>query len=154
MHDWAFLSVYINSTNPNTIQHQILRSPVLKTPSFKLLMPYSYSNKFVEASFKGYSKVLDAKYGFNSALEWYLDSNVDAAIETNFLDASTCLELLVDNLLSEGKMDMILSDEDFKIFYKEICKSANSILGKLGKDDKQLMQSRVTEASSKNIFRQ
>ena len=99
-------------------------------------MPYLYSNEFVQASFKGYSKELDEKYGFNAALEWYLDSNADAAIETNFLDASTCLELLIDNLLSEEKMDLILTDEDFKLFYKEICKSADSILRNLDKDDK------------------
>jgi hypothetical protein len=136
LHDWTFLSVYINDMNPDIIQYQILRSPVLKAPSFKLLMPYVYSNEFVQASFKGYFRDLDEKYGFNSALDWYLESNADTPIETNFLDATTCLELLTDKLLSERKMDKILNDEDFKTFYEEICKSADSILRKLDMDKK------------------
>jgi len=120
--------------NPYIIQHQILRSPVLKTPSFKMLMPYGYSSEFVRTAFKGYSKELENRYGFDIALEWYLECNSDAAIETNFLNATTCLELLMDKVLSEKKLDYILNDQDFKIFYKELCKSSGAILTGLHKD--------------------
>lgn len=134
-HDWAFLSVQTNDRSPNVI-YQKLRSPVLKPPSFKLLMPPPYSSEFVRTCFRGYSRELDEEYGFNAALEWYLERDADAAIDTKFLHSTTCLELLMDKLLSEKRLDIILSDEDFNSFYESICKSSASILREMGKDNK------------------
>jgi len=134
-HDWAFLSVYLSHMNPDVIQYQILHSPILKAPSFRLLTPFGYSQQFVDSIFSGYSRKLATDYGFDLALEWYIESNADAAVETNFLNATTCLELLMDKLLSEKKLDQLLSDEDFKVYYARICESSQEILESLNKEE-------------------
>lgn len=53
------------------------------------------ANEFIKAAWKGYSRELESKYNFDSALEWLIESNSSTLFETQYLHAITCLEMLM-----------------------------------------------------------
>jgi hypothetical protein len=112
-HEWAYIRIiekFGNSDQRNLV-FQRFRQPKSKVPALRQLTNDSYSGEFIRLAWKGYSKELDEKYGFTFALEWYIESNVVDALEFKVLNASTCLELLMDKFSSEQKSEYIMDPE-------------------------------------------
>jgi len=94
--------------------------PKTKNPySIGLANTASYP-PFIASAWKGYFEDIDKKYGFTLALEWYLDSWSSSILESQFLSASTCLEMLMDNFHSINHSEYILPEEKFSKFQKQI----------------------------------
>jgi hypothetical protein len=94
-HDWPFLIAYEKKDNSEEYRqiYRQLRIPKAKTPISRQLVLDSSS--FITTAWEGYSDALEKEYGFGLALEWYVESN-SGILETKFLNATTCLELLMD----------------------------------------------------------
>jgi hypothetical protein len=95
-------------------------TPKAKVPALRQLTNDSYSSNFINSAWKGYSKEVDDKYGFSFALEWYIESNLVDAIEFKVLNASTCLELLMDKFTSQTKSEGIVDKKIFRQFRKSL----------------------------------
>jgi len=87
-----------------------------------------YIEHFVKSGWNGYSPELQEKWGFDMALEWYIHSNMGAPLETKFLNAATCLEMLMDKAYSQNEGDKLLDDESFKAFYRNMKDHAKGVL--------------------------
>lgn len=128
-HEWAFFIVYEkkdNSEEYGQIYRQ-LKSPKGKTPAFRQL--YFDSSSFISTAWQGYSEDLEDKYGFSLALEWYIESNAGEILETKFLNAATCLELLMDKFHKQRGTDMLFEDEiSFERFHCAMIDCARSLL--------------------------
>lgn len=75
---------------------------------------------FVKSAWKGYSEDIDEKYGFTLALEWYLDAWSSSILESQYLCATTCLEMLMDKFHSQNNSENILSEEKFDKLKNEL----------------------------------
>jgi len=121
-HDIAMFTIYEknDSTNGSSLLYLELLSPKTKSPySIGLANTASYSH-FITSAWNGYSEDIDKKYGFTLALEWYLDSWSSSILESQFLSAATCLEMLMNKFHSDKNSENILPDEEFSEFQKEI----------------------------------
>lgn len=87
-----------------------------------------YIEHSVKSGWNGYSPELQDKYSFDMALEWYIRSNMGGPLETRFLNAATCLEMLMDKAYSRNEGDKLLDDQSFKAFYKNMKDHAKEVL--------------------------
>ena len=110
-------------------------------PALRQLTNDSYSREFIRLAWKGYSRELDEKYGFAYALEWYIESNLVDALEFKVLNASTCLELLMDKFNSEQKSEYILNSEFSDKFKDKLQICFSKELKGLGIEDKEIRKS-------------
>jgi len=121
-HGKSMLGVYEKNQNSDGY-HRIyweLLYPKTKSPiSLGIVNMVSFPY-FVKSAWKEYSEELDDKYGFNLALEWYLDSWSASILESQFLNATTCLELLMDKFHSMNNSELIVSEEKFSDFQKNV----------------------------------
>gem|GEM_PF-1490873 len=134
-HDWVFLVVYDKvENNPNTAQpiFSEFDSPKVKVPALLRVAPLAYSNDFINAAWKGYSDKLEKMYAFDSALEWLVESNVTTLFETRFINATTCLEMLMDRFHSQNNTEFLLDEKTFKEFFCAIRKTASEFLKSRG----------------------
>ena len=121
-HDIAMFTIYEknDSTDGYSLLYLELFDPKTKSPySIGLANTVSYSH-FIKSAWSGYSEDVDKKFGFTLALEWYLDSWSSSILESRFLSASTCLEMLMDKFHSNSKSEFILPKEIFYEFQKQI----------------------------------
>jgi hypothetical protein len=98
-HEWMFVHAYEKATpEADKYEHMFLRlrAPKTKLPSTRGLTKRVHSATFLRTAWKGYSKELDEKYAFDLGLEWYIESNSATVIESRFLMATTCFEILMD----------------------------------------------------------
>jgi len=104
-HDWAFVDIYerIENTQDGKLIFRNLRSPKIKSPKSYSLTPIGYSGEFIKTAWSGYCKELDYIYGFNTALEWVIESVIPDISETKFLAATTCFEMLMDKFSSQNE---------------------------------------------------
>lgn len=133
-HDWAFLAVYEKQDNSNSNPPTFLLfdPPIAKISSLCRIAPLGYTNDFINAAWKGYSKKLDEKYGFNAALEWLIESNSSNLYETRFLNASTCLEILMDRFHSQNHTEFLFNNDAFEEFYQHIKRYSRKLLNAKG----------------------
>lgn len=66
------------------------------------------------------------------ALEWFLEAISADVIELKFLNATTCLELLMDKFHSIMKTEFFLTDEEFDLVYSSIKSKASEKLKEIG----------------------
>jgi hypothetical protein len=146
-HDWASLEVS-EVLDENEYQMHIkpifhkLRSPKTGAPYIRMNAMAIYLETFVRSAWKGYSSDLLEKYGFDTALEWYVQANAGFLLETKFLSATTCLEMLMDKFHSQNKTDKLLDDERFEIYFDNLKRYAREIL----------LQMEVEEATRAAIY--
>jgi hypothetical protein len=62
-------------------------------------------------------KELDEKYAFDLALEWYLESNSATVIESRFLMATTCFEMLMERFHTQMGTEFMLDEKLSNKFY-------------------------------------
>ena len=80
----------------------------------------AHSSFFIKSAWKGYSDEIDEKYGFNLALEWYLDSWASSILESKFMCASTCFELLMDKFHTQNNSELILDNTRFEDLHSQL----------------------------------
>ncbi len=73
-----------------------LQSPITNTSQGFPLTDTRHVSIFIHEAWKGYSNTLTEHYGFDYALEWYVESSSPGILETRFLNATTALELLMN----------------------------------------------------------
>lgn len=138
-HDWVLLEVsevldeetlYIRP-----ILHK-LRSPALKSPHIRMNTTAVYFEHFVRSAWRGYSVDIEEKYGFDMALEWYIQSNNGGSLETRFLNATTRLELLMEKFHSVKGTNKLFDEESFRNFYNSMKAHAKKLLSEMGVDDR------------------
>lgn len=133
-HSIAMFTIY-EKTDDSDNYHRIyleLFYPKTKSPiSLGLANTASFPH-FLKSAWKGYSENIDENYGFTLALEWYLDSWSASVLESQYLSATTCLEMLMDKFHSKEKSEYILPDEKFAEFQgrvKDCVKQKGESLG-------------------------
>jgi hypothetical protein len=142
-HDWAFLEVsevfdkvLDEEIIPIRPVLHILRSPVPRSPYIRMNAPAVYFERFVRSAWEGYSTNIEENYGFDMALEWYIKSNSGGTLETRFLAATTCLELLMEKFHSQNSTDKLFEEGYFKNFYENMKAHATELLMQMGVDEK------------------
>lgn len=135
-HEWAFVDVYerIENTEQHKLIFRKLSDPKVKSPVSAPITHDGYSNEFINSAWIGYSKQLDEKYGFNTALEWLIESIVSDIAETKFLTATTCFEMLMDKFHSQNGSEFLLDDITYKEYSSDLRKYASNILKSKGVD--------------------
>jgi hypothetical protein len=132
-HEWAFIRIIerIGNSDQGNLVFQRLRQSKSKVPAMRQLTNDSYSGEFIRLAWKGYSRKLDEEYGFAFALEWYVESNLVDALEFKVLNASTCLELLMDKFSSEQKSEYLMDPETSDKFRNRLQKCLRKELKEL-----------------------
>jgi hypothetical protein len=135
-HEWAFFIVYEKKDNSEEYRqiYRQLRSPKAKIPVLRQLTNPAHSSFFIKTAWQGYSKELEEKYGFDIALELYIESNLAGTIETKFLNATTCLELLMEKLHSMHNLEYLLDEQTFNELYADLREFLTSKLTEKGLD--------------------
>jgi hypothetical protein len=118
-HDWCSVTIYQkdDKLERHNFILQSLRSPKLKNPHYRGLTNPAHSFIFYEKAYSGYKgreKELDDYFDFRIALEWYLEANIASVLESQYLMACTCLELLVDRFQHRMNSEFIMDDNVFK----------------------------------------
>ncbi len=128
-HDWTLLEVYeqIEATEQGKVVYREMRSPKLKPPHYRQLTMPVHSCEFINAAWKGYSHELD-KFGFDYALEWYIESNSVQLDVIRFVLASTCLELLISKFYNLKLYQNTMQDEQVRLLYSSIRKHLSKYL--------------------------
>jgi hypothetical protein len=113
-HTWVAVSIYETSdTRGGELRYLAIRHGKLLASSGRHLIVPAHSSRFVLAAWKGYSKERVEKYGFDLALEWFVSANGPQLLESKFLSATTCLELLMDRYSQEAGNEFLLLEESF-----------------------------------------
>lgn len=117
-HSMVSFEIYQKKKDEDEFKRLFLEvlSPKTKSPRMIGLTNQAYSSIFIKTTWKGYTQELENKYGFGLALEWYLDSWSSSVLESKYLSATTCLELLMDKFHLAQNTAILLSDDDFNQF--------------------------------------
>ena len=114
-HTWVAVSVYETSdTGGGELRYLAIRHGKLMSSSGRHLTNPAHSSRFVQAAWRGYSNEKVEKYGFNLALEWFVGANGPQLLESKFLSATTCLELLMDRYSQEAGNEFLLDEGPFE----------------------------------------
>jgi hypothetical protein len=101
-------------------------------PAFSVvdeLIPYYDLSNYFRITYFNYTDNLDTKKGFNIAVEWYLESLGYGILESKYLRACTCLELLKDRynkLIDNGSI--IPKDQFKEKCYPDLKKKTKEVL--------------------------
>lgn len=128
--DWCNLRVYEKEDSSETMKLLAikLRVPRRTLPRSKGITVAAHSDFFMTEAYKGYNKELEKKFGFDTALYWYLESNATEVIEAKYVLACTCLELLTDRFVKDKGVEFILSKEEFGLVYETVKDAARTWL--------------------------
>jgi hypothetical protein len=123
--DWAFIAVYQREKNSDDylLACADLNSPKTKSSRGIHLTSLVQSSFFIDKIWRHYSshsKELNEKYGFDYALEWYVESSSPGNYETNFLRATTAFELLMERFHSQRGTEFILDEKLFDEVYNAL----------------------------------
>lgn len=86
----------------------------IEPPNVGGLTNPAHSFVLIPSLWKGFSPQIFDEYGLNIALDWYVISWSSEASEINFLNATTCLELLMDRFHSVKNTEFLIDNEKFK----------------------------------------
>jgi hypothetical protein len=128
-HEYVSLMVYekINENKKAKCIFIKYKSPKGKSPLEYQLTNPAHSFTFISNAWKGYSDQLET-YGFNLALEWYIESNASNLDVIKFINATTCLELLISKF---SELKLVKCNENEKVMkdiYKKIKKQTKKFL--------------------------
>jgi len=121
-HTWVAVSVYEREASDGGYvrRYMKIRNPKLKRPSNRGITNMTHSSRFIASAWAGYSREVAQKYNLGLALEWYLEANVGSVIESKFLSATTCLELLMDRYVNETGNEYLLESSEFDLLRGEL----------------------------------
>lgn len=107
-------------------------SPKTKSPKLFGITNQAHSSQFISNAWGGHSKKIDEDYGFTLALEWYIDSWSAFVLESKYLNATTCMELLVEKFHNKNGTEFVLEEDKFSEFQEFIRESARGKLRDMG----------------------
>ena len=121
-HTWVAVSVYEASEagEGGELRYLAVRHPKLLAASGRALTNTAHSSLFIRNAWEGYSPTLARKYGYDLALEWFISANGPQLLESKFLSATTCLELLMDKYSREAKSESLLPRSDFASLRRDL----------------------------------
>lgn len=138
-HDWCSVTILEETVEGSNQYLPIARkmsAPKAKTPSYRGLTNPAHSLTFYESAYSGYKgceKELKKLYNFDVALEWYLEANIASVLESKYLMACTCLELLTDKYRKVSGTEFIMEQNVFeKDLYPVLHSSSRAIMKQLG----------------------
>jgi hypothetical protein len=111
-----------------------MSAPKQKRPVKMAITVPVYSPNFIKSAWNGYSKVLDEKFGFDRALEWYVEANLATVLESKFLSATTCLELLMERFHSSTNSEFLIEDRTFEELRQKLEEVARQWMREKGVD--------------------
>lgn len=131
-HDWAILEIFeITDKNEKKFLYRQSRRPKLKPPYLLQLTDRTYAQTFIESAWKGYSKD-NIKYGFDYALEWFIEANSVETDVVRFILATTCLELLISKFknlrLGKSKKDSSTDEKERQKLFRSVRKNIRTYL--------------------------
>jgi len=106
-------------------------SPKTKSPRLFGITNQAHSSQFISNAWKGHSKEIEEDYGFTFALEWYIDSWSAFVLESKYLSATTCMELLIEKFHNKNNTEFILDENKFSEFRESIREYAKDKLTKM-----------------------
>jgi len=125
---WTYISVYEKTDKNNyevIYRYHIL--PKTKNMGFHPVTHYLDLTNYLSVTYQNYTDELEEKTGLKYAIEWYLESLAADVVESKYIMAFVCLELLVDRFESaEG--DEILDFNTFKELVNRLKTEAKSFL--------------------------
>ncbi|MEM4213216.1 MAG: hypothetical protein QXO63_02770, partial [Thermoplasmatales archaeon] len=118
-HNWCWVKIYEKTGNSEDYEPVLCKmiSPKIKKPVFRGLTNPAHSSRFIQSAYKGYcgrEEELREQYDFDIALEWYLEANIASVLESQYLMACICLELLVDRFSKRSRREYVLDPDIFK----------------------------------------
>ena len=117
-HDWAFVIVgqKENASDKYRVICTNMHNPQNNSPNGFRLTNTAHSPSFLCMAWSGYSNTHKENYGFDYALEWYVETS--SILEIKYLNAMTALELLMTYYYrhNDTKFDR---GSDFNHFYQE-----------------------------------
>ena len=124
-HEYVSIMVYeqIDESDSGKCIFINYKSPKGKIPIEYQITNMAHSYTFITNAWKGYSNQLE-KYGFDLALEWYIESNTSNLDVIKFINATTCLELLVTKFRSLNLVKCIENEKEINEMCKKIKKQA------------------------------
>jgi len=119
-HDWCNIRIYEKDETGERFQLLAIkmRVPWKKPPVDRGITNVAHSDLFIRNAYASYNTELETKHGFETAIHWYVESNAGEVIETKYLLACTCLELLTDRLAKQRGEEFILDKATFKELYQ------------------------------------
>jgi len=136
--DWCSVTILEETVEGSDVFKPIVLKmslPKSKTPSFRSLTNPAHSSVFYESAYSGYKgheEELKTSYNFDVALEWYLEANIASVLESKYLMACTCLELLKDKYQKASGTEFIMEQEFFKnSLYPALLSSSRTIMNGL-----------------------
>lgn len=136
--DWCSVGIYekMKDSDQYKLVFYKMSRPKRKRPVFRGITNPAHSSFFFESAYAGYKDrgtQLEDLYGFKIALEWYLEANIATVLESQYLMACTCLELLVDRYQARSRTEFIIDPGVFKNHLYPILKRiARENMEKLG----------------------
>ena len=114
-HTWVAVSVYKEGGPEDGFERLYLKTryPKLKRPSHRSITNVAHSSYFIQSAWNGYSSEEVKKYGYDVALEWYNEANSAGVLESKFLNATTCLELMMDRYANVAGNEFYLTEGNF-----------------------------------------
>jgi hypothetical protein len=139
-YDWCNLRVYEKEDSGETMKPLAIkmRVPRRTLPISRGITTVAHSDFFMREAYKGYNKGLEKKFGFDTALYWYIESNLTEVAQSRYLLACTCLELLTDRFVKDKGMEFIIS-KDFNSVYEALKEAARTWLHEKGIEKPQRM---------------
>jgi len=137
-HSWCSASIYEKMENSDKYELvlQKMQRPKMKPPSYRGITNPAHSSYFFESAYEGYrgrEKELKDLYDFDIALEWYLEANMATVLESQYLMACTCLELLVDRFEEKTRTGFIMDQNMFRDdLYRVLVSRARQHMKELG----------------------
>ncbi|MDE1852218.1 MAG: hypothetical protein KGI38_00540 [Thaumarchaeota archaeon] len=140
-HTWVAVSVYEASEGGEggELRYLAMRHTKLLASSGRSLTILAHSSRFIQAAWNGYSRETAQEYGFDLALEWFIAANAPQLLESKFLSATTCLELLMDRYSREAGNESLLSRDDFRLLKTELQAKLRGWARRIGLNDKTLV---------------
>lgn len=136
--DWCSAGIYEKMSDSERYELVLykMRKPKAKPPKHMGLTNPAHSSTFYETAYAGYKgreKELKDLYDFDIALEWYLEANIASVLESQYLMACTCLELLVDRYQTTSETELIMDKTMFdEGLYSVLVTTSRELMKKMG----------------------
>lgn len=118
-HQWSFVQIYEVSNNLRYLRYVEIR---LTSPRTVKKFPIIKGNidSYLLSSLQTYPKEQNLREGLLFALDWYVESINGDVFEFKYINACTCLELLVSIFTDDSKNAGLIKDSKFDGLRKKI----------------------------------
>jgi len=104
-----------------------------KNMGFRDVTPFFDLTNYLSVTYPNYTDEMEKETGIQLAIEWYLEALASNVVESSYIMAFVCLELLVDRYEAISG-DQILDETVFNDLHKELKRTSKSFLNNKGVD--------------------